>query len=129
ELILTNLGRIGSPLIRYRTGDVVKMVRGICACGTSDVALEGGILGRTDDMVVVRGVNIYPSAVEELLRAAGGVAEYRVEIRNERGLAELNILVEPSPNHADPEQLARHLEDKLSNTFSLRMTVENVASG
>ena len=71
ELILTNLGRIGSPLIRYRTGDLVKPIRGTCICGTTDVALEGGILGRTDDMVVVRGVNIYPTAVEEVLRAEG----------------------------------------------------------
>jgi phenylacetate-CoA ligase len=121
ELILTNLGRIGSPLIRYRTGDLVKAVRGVCICGTSDVALEGGILGRTDDMVVVRGVNIYPAAVEEVLRSEG-VTEYRVEVRTERALTELRIQVEgPISTH--------HLEAALTNAFSLRIPVESVETG
>jgi phenylacetate-CoA ligase len=79
ELILTNLGRTGSPLLRYRTGDLVE--RGAdsqCECGTLDLALEGGILARTDDMVIIRGVNLYPSAIEDVLRTCDGVAEYRV---------------------------------------------------
>jgi phenylacetate-CoA ligase len=122
ELILTNLGRIGSPLIRYRTGDVVNAVRGQCVCGTTDVALEGGILGRTDDMVVVRGVNIYPSAVEEVLRAEG-VTEYRVEVRTERALTELHIQVEAEPG------ACAHLESALTGAFSLRIAVSSVAPG
>jgi len=122
ELILTNLGRIGSPLIRYRTGDVVHAVRGQCICESSDVALEGGILGRTDDMVVVRGVNIYPSAVEEVLRSEG-VTEYRVEVRTERALTELHIQVEA-------ESGATHrLEAALTNALSLRIPVSSVVSG
>lgn len=121
ELILTNLGRIGSPLIRYRTGDLVRAVRGTCVCGTSDVALEGGILGRTDDMVVVRGVNIYPSAVEEVLRAEG-VMEYRVEVRTERALTELHI-------HVESHSSAAHIEAALTNAFSLRIPVSNVETG
>lgn len=121
ELVLTNLGRIGSPLIRYRTGDLVKPVRGTCVCGSTDLALEGGILGRTDDMVVVRGVNIYPSAVEEVLRAEG-VAEYQVEVRTERALTELRIQVEgPISTH--------HLETALTNAFSLRIPVSTVPDG
>ncbi len=122
ELILTNLGRIGSPLIRYRTGDLVRAVRGTCVCGTNDVALEGGILGRTDDMVVVRGVNIYPTAVEEVLRGAG-VTEYRVEVRTERALTELHIHVEAKPDAVG------HLEAALTNAFSLRIPVTSVESG
>jgi phenylacetate-CoA ligase len=122
ELILTNLGRIGSPLIRYRTGDLVKAVRGQCVCGTNDVALEGGILGRTDDMVVVRGVNIYPGAVEEVLRAEG-VAEYRVEIRTERALTQLNIQVEAEAG------VVHRLEAALTNAFSLRIPVSSVPTG
>ena len=121
ELILTNLGRIGSPLIRYRTGDLVKPVRGTCVCGTNDVALEGGILGRTDDMVVVRGVNIFPTAVEEVLRSEG-VTEYRVEVRTERALTELRIEVEgPISPH--------HLEAALTAAFSLRIPVSTVPDG
>jgi phenylacetate-CoA ligase len=76
ELVLTNLGRTGSPVLRYRTGDLVKLGPAErCPCGAWDMALEGGILGRCDDMVVVRGVNIFPSAVEEVVRSQG-VVEY-----------------------------------------------------
>jgi phenylacetate-CoA ligase len=59
ELVLTTLDRLGSPVLRYRTGDLVKpRAPGVCACGRHELALEGGILGRSDDMVVVRGVNV-----------------------------------------------------------------------
>ena len=69
ELVLTNLGRLGSPLLRYRTGDVVRRAwETACPCGSEEMALEGGIVGRADDMVVVRGVNLYPSAVEDVVR-------------------------------------------------------------
>ena len=122
ELILTNLGRIGSPLVRYRTGDLVHAVRGQCICGTGDVALEGGILGRTDDMVVVRGVNIYPSAVEEVLRSEG-VTEYRVEVRTDRALTQLHIQVEAELSAAG------RLESALANAFSLRISVSSVPAG
>ena len=68
ELILTTLGRTGSPLLRYRTGDLVCAAENSpCACGTFDLALRGGILGRADDMIIVRGVNIYPSAIEDVV--------------------------------------------------------------
>lgn len=94
ELVLTNFGRVGSPLIRYRTGDIVERgPAGRCACGSDDLSLEGGILARTDDMIVVRGVNLYPSAIEDVVRSCDGIAEYRVEIRTERALSELRIQV------------------------------------
>ena len=81
ELVLTTLDRIGSPLLRYRTGDLVKpRRRSVCACGRHELALEGGILGRSDDMVVVRGVNVYPSLVEEIVRGYPEVTEYRVQL-------------------------------------------------
>jgi phenylacetate-CoA ligase len=67
ELVLTVLGRTGSPLLRYRTGDLAR-AGGACACGRPGTALPGGLLGRTDEMVVVRGVNVYPTAVEDVLR-------------------------------------------------------------
>src|SRR5205085_1882285 len=61
ELVLTNLGRVGSPVIRYRTGDRVRLAETPCACGRTFRRLEGGILGRLDDMLIVRGVNVFPS--------------------------------------------------------------------
>ena len=130
ELVLTNLGRTGSPLLRYRTCDLVERAENPrCECGTYDLALEGGILGRTDDMVVVRGVNVYPSAVEDILRASDGIADYRVEIRINHALPELTIQVEPSPEHDDPAGLTRRLEVALSNAFGLRIPVASVPSG
>ncbi len=88
ELVLTTLGRTGSPLLRYRTGDLVRAgTQEHCACGRSELALQGGILGRADDMVIVRGVNIYPAAVEDVMRRFDGVAEYQVRLESAHGLA------------------------------------------
>ena len=129
ELVLTNLGRTGSPILRYRTGDLVeRAAESPCACGRYDLALEGGILVRTDDMVVVRGVNVYPSAVEDVLRTFG-VAEYRVEIRTERALPELTIQIEPTAAYKDGASLAQQIEAALNNALSLRIPVECVHSG
>lgn len=127
ELVLTPLGRLGSPVLRYRTGDLVKAsAETVCACGRSDLALEGGILSRIDDMVIVRGVNIYPSAVDEIMRATGRVAEYRVYVDASRALAELRIEVEPS---GGAEGLREDLERSLNRAFSMRIPVECVAVG
>jgi phenylacetate-CoA ligase len=141
ELVLTNLGRTGSPLLRYRTGDLVRPVGGSqlstqtalnarpCACGRFDLALEGGILGRTDDMVVVRGVNIYPGAVEEIVRATGGVAEYRVRVDRSRALVELSLQVEPAPGCEDGAALALRLERAFDRALALRVPVRVVQPG
>lgn len=68
ELVLTNLGRYGYPLIRYRTGDMVINQPEKCSCGDPFTFLPGGILGQADDMVVIRGINIYPSSIEAIVR-------------------------------------------------------------
>jgi phenylacetate-CoA ligase len=122
ELVLTTLGRVGSPLLRYRTGDLVKPSWGQCACGRHELALEGGILGRTDDMLVVRGVNVYPSAVEEIVRRCGGIAEYRVEVSVVRGLAEIRLEIEPAAGR-DGLSLAKRLEEELQKALTLRVPV------
>jgi phenylacetate-CoA ligase len=130
ELVLTNLGRHGSPLLRYRTGDVVEAeMEGVCECGSRDLALRGGILGRTDDMVVVRGVNVYPAAIDSILRGVGGVAEYRVEVRTDRALADLHLDVEPAPDHAADPGLAHRIETALRNALALRVPVALVPAG
>jgi phenylacetate-CoA ligase len=130
ELVLTPLGRAGSPLLRYRTGDLVRpLPESVCECGRSELALEGGILGRTDDMVVVRGVNIYPAAVEEIVRAAGAVAEYQVQIEAGRALAEMRVQVEPTADCADPRRLAHALENSFEAAFGLRVPVSLAAPG
>jgi phenylacetate-CoA ligase len=130
ELVLTNLGRVGSPLLRYRTGDVVEPgPKERCRCGSEEMALVGGILGRTDDMVVVRGVNVYPGAVEEILRSAGGVAEYRVRVSQKQSLVELSIDVEPLPAHNGDDSMAHRLETALRDALSLRVPVKIAPAG
>jgi phenylacetate-CoA ligase len=99
ELVLTVLGRAGSPLLRYRTGDLVR-AGGACACGRPGTALVGGLLGRTDEMVIVRGVNVYPTAVEDILRGFSEIAEYQVEVDRSRALAELSLRIEPQTDGA-----------------------------
>jgi len=130
ELILTNLGRTGSPLLRYRTSDVVRpSPSGRCACGSFELALEGGILSRTDDMVVVRGVNVFPGAIEEIIRSGGGVAEYRVRISGEHALVEMSIDVEPAPESHRDNGLAHRLQVAMHRALSLRVPVVIVPPG
>lgn len=125
ELVITNLGRTASPVIRYRTGDIVQPgAAGACACGSYELALEGGILARRDDMAVIRGVNVYPSAIDDVLRASGGVVEYRVEILTVRSMTEIRIEVEADP--AAGEALAHHLESALRDALGLRIPVQIV---
>jgi phenylacetate-CoA ligase len=133
ELILTNLGRTGSPLLRYRTGDLVKLSTlnsqlSTCSCGSPDLALEGGILGRVDDMIVVRGVNVYPSAVEEIIRRVGGVAEYQVRVSQRQALAELTVTVEPESAGLAPG-LAARLAAAFESSLALRVPVVLAAPG
>lgn len=130
ELVLTTLGRTGSPLIRYRTGDLVsaRKTGPACACGTYDLALEGGILGRTDDMIVIRGVNVFPSAIEEVIRSLEGIVEYRAEVHSRGALLELRLEIEVRPD-ADGELLARELEQALQSRLALRVPVRLVEWG
>jgi len=126
ELVLTPFGRVGSPLLRYRTRDLVRHRSGRCACGTSDLALDGGILGRSDDMVIVRGVNVYPSAVENILRATGLVAEYRVTVREVKSLCALEVEVEPAPGCTSEVELAASVQGALYDAFALRIDTRAV---
>ena len=130
ELVLTTLGRVGSPLLRYRTGDLVTTSPDtVCLCGRSELALIGGILSRADDMVIVRGVNTYPSAVEEIIRRCGGIAEYQAEVTTAGSMNELTIQIEPDPACADALGLARKLEEALAASLALRVPVMVAAAG
>jgi phenylacetate-CoA ligase len=135
-MILTTLGRTGSPLLRYRTGDLVKCRMQNeagrmkpCECDRYELALEGGILGRVDDMVIVRGVNIYPAAVDEIIRACGDVAEYQVHLSAARTLSELSVTIEPTPGCADTVALVGRLAHAFDSAFGLRVRVTTTAPG
>ncbi len=138
ELVLTTLGRTGSPLLRYRTGDLVKTVPiprpsrlppEPCPCGRHEIALDGGILGRTDDMVIVRGVNIFPNAVEEIIRGFDEIVEYQVQIQTDRTLTELSLLVEPVPGIVDSAHLLGRLEKAFLAAFALRVPISLAPPG
>ena len=114
ELVVTSLGRYGSPIIRYRTGDVVRPR--FSADGF--VLLEGGVLGRADDMLIVRGVNIFPSSVEQILRAFPEVVEYRVTATRQGSLDAL--VVEIEDRLSDPDRIARELQLRLGLKIEVR---------
>lgn len=97
ELVITNLGRWGSPLIRYRTGDMVRADPSPSPDGYALLRLAGGILGRSDDMLTIRGNNFYPSALEEWLRQIPNVAEYRITVLDQKAMQHVRVEIEPAP--------------------------------
>lgn len=126
ELVATNLGRWGSPLIRYRTGDRVELRRDACECGSPFAMLQGGILGRIDDMFTVRGVNLYPSQVEDIVRRHPAIAEFVIELRKVRNMDEVSLLYEVDSGGAvSSEALARDLRVALG----ARIDCHQVAAG
>lgn len=110
ELWITNLGRIGSPLLRYRTGDLVRVSSSPSPSGRSLLRLEGGIQGRVDDMITVRGNNVFPSHLEAILREFPDVAEYRITVQKRRAMDHLTIEIEPATDAATSELSAALLE-------------------
>ncbi len=128
ELIITNLGRIGYPVIRYRSGDLVVLNQQKCTCGRSYARFEGGVLGRADDMVVVRGINVFPSAVENLVRQCESVEEFRITVTTEREMGNLAIELELSKN-ANPESARKTVDQTIQNGLSLRPEITLVPSG
>ena len=186
ELVITNLGRIGSPLIRYRTGDrVMARVSASMACeptsratpptpplpkGGSEIVphltkggledfpplgrggqggsrgavmppstpvrprllfLDGGILGRTDDMITIRGNNLYPAALEDVIRQFDGIAEFRIELRTVKAMQHVKIEIEPRPALAasDINTLVAQLGDTIKSRWHFQAEVVAVASG
>ena len=127
ELVLTSFGRVGSPLLRYRTGDLVRPLP-----ATEDDPsrrLAGGILARADQMLVVRGVNVFPSAVEDVVRGFADVVEHRVEVDRSGAMIELRLTIEPTPACADVAALCEEVERALRTALSLRIPVRHVPSG
>ncbi len=103
ELTLTNLGRWGAPVLRYRTGDRVRLAAAPCPCGRTFASLEGGILGRVDDMLIVRGVNVFPSALEGIVRQFDAVDEFQIEVYRRGAMDEVRLLLEIDGGHRAPD--------------------------
>ena len=124
ELVLTNLGRVGSPVIRYRTGDQVRLNRAVCDCGRTFVRMEGGILGRLDQMLIVRGVNIFPSAIEAIVRSYPQVQEFAVEVYKAGEMDQLEIKVEVIDEN--PQAVVETLVRDAVHRLGLRVGVTQV---
>jgi phenylacetate-CoA ligase len=126
ELIATNLGRWGSPVIRYRTGDRVDLRRDGCECGSPFAKLKGGILGRVDDMFTVRGVNLYPSQVEDVVRRHPGITEFVIEVHRVRQMDEVTLLYETA---GGAELSAESLIHDLRVALGARIECRRVPAG
>jgi phenylacetate-CoA ligase len=126
ELVLTNLGRVGMPLIRYRTGDLGVISREPCACGRRGARLVGGVLGRADDMITIRGINVFPSAVENIVRRYPEIVEFAIEVYRHREMHELRLKVEIT---GAPNGVIDRLAQAFSNDLRIRASIEHVADG
>lgn len=128
ELVLTNLGRPGFPVFRYRTGDIVQVDPTPCPCGRTFVRLSGGIVGRVDDMLVIRGVNVFPSAIDEIVRGIHAVDEYRVTVTSQRHMGQLVIEIECAEG-ADPAGTSRDLVAAVNRRLAFQPEVVPVERG
>ncbi|KLU02531.1 Phenylacetate-coenzyme A ligase [Rhodopirellula islandica] len=131
ELVMTNLGRHGGPAIRYRTGDIVRPVweHGL-PC--QFVKLDGGVIGRADDMLVIRGVNVFPASIEAIVRQVVPEAEFRMIATRQDHLDQLSIEIEsPDSNESQPGSLGqmRELRDAFRERLALRVEITLVPAG
>jgi phenylacetate-CoA ligase len=122
ELVLTNLGRTGSPAVRYRTGDRVRVAEAPCGCGRTFMRLEGGILGRLDDMLIIRGVNIFPSAIEGIVRRFAVVDEFQVEVFRDGELDQARVIIEVD-GAAGARSVREAVQEALRASLGLRLEV------
>ncbi len=128
ELVVTTLARFGMPVLRYRTGDLVELSTEPCECGRTLARITGGVLGRADDMLIVRGVNLYPSAIDNLLRGLPAIVEYEVEIRRIAGMDDLLLKIES--RELEPfSQVERAVLAAFRSQLNIRVSVEQAARG
>jgi phenylacetate-CoA ligase len=136
ERVVTSFGRGIIPLIRYRAMDlVVKVPHTRCSCGRTFDIYEGGIQGRVDDMLLIRGTNVYPRAIEAIVREYACVDEFQIVVdRGDRGFDEIAVKVELRPGsigegESIPKLLAAIAKDLASANEGLRINVEEAAAG
>ncbi len=127
ELVITNLGRVGMPVIRYRTGDYVRLKSVACECGSRHRALEGGVIGRLDDAIIIRGLNVYPATIENIILQYPDVQEFSVRTYRTETLDELEVQIEST--NPNPTDAARAVTDAIRNALGLRTIVKIVPHG
>ena len=129
ELVLTTLTKEALPLLRYRTGDISALDPSPCVCGRTTVRMAR-VRGRYDDMLIIRGVNLYPSEVERILLSVGGITpHYQLVLERPETLDELAVLCEAADASADAGALRIRLESALYAETGLRIAVQVLPSG
>ncbi|MDR1424988.1 MAG: phenylacetate--CoA ligase [Azoarcus sp.] len=134
ELVLTLLDKEAFPMLRYRTHDLTRVTTEACACGRTHARMDK-VRVRTDDMLIVRGTNIFPSQVEDVLQGVQGLSPYyRIVLDNEAGLDRITIMVELKPDafsdsfeHLD--HFRRHVVDRLRQKLLITPVVKLVEPG
>jgi len=130
ELVVTNLGRIASPVIRYRTRDMVVRRSELCVCGRTWARLEGGILARADDMVNIRGVNVYPTSIESVVRGIPEIVEFRSTVSQPGVMRTLSIEIElGGDGSTDTSAITAKLVRQLRSALGLTVPVHIVEFG
>ncbi len=131
EVVFTTLTKEGIPVIRYRTRDISRIVVGECSCGRTFRKMER-VTGRTDDMLIIRGVNVYPSQIEQVLMSIPGVApHYQVVLDKKGPLDTVEVQVEVSPDFEfdeikELESLQRRVEGAIASTLAVSVDVKLV---
>jgi phenylacetate-CoA ligase len=129
EMVLTNLGRSCSPGIRFRTNDLVKLKECQCQCGRTFRILEGGVLGRSDDMIVLRGMNLFPSKIGEIVEKYTIIGEeYQMVADTKDGIGEFEVRIEFAEGR-EKEEICSTIKEEIRRQFEIRVKVESVPAG
>lgn len=128
ELVVTTLRKEAAPLVRYRTHDVTRIIPGKCSCGRSYPMIDR-IMGRTDDMIKVKGVNIYPGQIADTLKHCSGVSsEYQIHLTHEDGRDKMVMKVEMKPE-STKEAVEAIVADQFKKRIGIKIIVEAVEIG
>jgi phenylacetate-CoA ligase len=126
ELVFTTLTKEAMPLLRYRTGDIASLTREPCACGRT-FARMSAVRGRRDDMLIVRGINLYPSQIEHVLLRVEGIApHYQLVVERPEHLDQITVHCEPS---GPAEGLAERVRHAIRSEIGVGVTVKVLEPG
>lgn len=132
ELVITTLNKEGMPMLRYRTRDLTSIERKTCACGRTGITMKR-VTGRSDDMLIIRGVNVFPSQIESVLLEMGATApHYQLIIERKNNLDELTVLVEPTEEgyaelgEAGMRKLEKTIQNQLKAVLNIKANVRMV---
>ena len=131
ELVITTIDREATPVVRYRTRDITRIIPGTCACGRTHRRIDR-LHGRTDDMLIIRGVNVFPSQIEDVMKTFTQISSwYQIELTRKNHLDVVTLKVEPNPDFDFDEvraieQLQRDISARLKSALSVGLRVRIV---